>query len=176
MALATGETNAALPHESVVAFEAVFNEVGDLGLACRLLHSLQIDKVARHAEGDVLGQCGIGQVDALRYVGDGSLPRSETVIAYGLTIYPKFALGRRQQPHQQVQRRALATAGATDKADPGALGDVEIDAIQHPRAIAGVPETHGLETNGVPEGQRGGSRLQHFRRQRLIEQIDRIGQ
>ena len=86
LTLAAGKTDTTFAHVNVVATGSAFDKIRDLCLASRLPYPVQIDSVARYTEGDVLGQCGVGQVDALWHVSDGSLPGSETATFDGLTI------------------------------------------------------------------------------------------
>src|ERR1700722_12773963 len=54
--LAAGEPNPALADEGIISLRPALDEFGDLSLARRVAHPLEIDLVARHAKGDVFSQ------------------------------------------------------------------------------------------------------------------------
>ena len=130
----------------------------------------------RHTEGDILREGRIGEVDALRHVRDGSLPRPDPISAQGLGVHQNLAVGRFEETHEQVHGRTLAAAGGAYEADPRPLGDREIQPVQYPWTVARVTKAHPIESNRMPEPQRLGRRLQQFLRYRLIQELDDVRQ
>ena len=75
LTLTAGKSDAALTHRHVIAFGPAFDELGDLRLTRCLFHPIEIDCLARHSEGDVLGNGRVGEINALRHVRDTSSAR-----------------------------------------------------------------------------------------------------
>ena len=67
-----------------------------------------------------------------------------------LPVHQDLPLRRIKQAHQQVKCRALAAAGAADKAYSSPYGYYQIDAIEYPRPVAAVVKANIVETDGVP--------------------------
>ena len=55
LALTAGETDAAFSHDGVVAGGSSFDEISNLRLTSCLSHEVQVDRLRRDAESDVLG-------------------------------------------------------------------------------------------------------------------------
>src|SRR3989344_1232284 len=142
LALATTEAYARFPNESAVTLGPAFNEISDLRLASRQPHPVHVDGFARHTESDVFSQCNVGEVDTLRHVGDSLLPSPPAFAGDCLAIYQNLALRWLQQAHQQIQRGALPATGTAHKTNPCALGNGEVEPVQHPRPVTAVPEAH----------------------------------
>src|ERR1700694_5956354 len=101
--LATGEPYSALPNVGAVALGTAFDEIGYLRLPRRIAHARQIDCGTWHAKGNVLRHGSVSQVDTLWHVSDSALPCTHNTAGYDLPVDEHFALGRRQQTHEQVK-------------------------------------------------------------------------
>ena len=66
------------------------------------------------------------------------LPRSYSVPDHRLTVNQQLTLGREQQAHQYIERRALAAAGASDKPHAHPFADRQIQIVEHPGPATGI--------------------------------------
>ncbi len=113
-------------------------------LRCRILEPDQAQHVARAGADRILRGALVGDLHQDRNVVDRILPghqgcflehQSDPALAHGLgrrePAQPHLAFGRRQQAGENLQQRALATAGGTDERNEAPFRDVEADVVEN---------------------------------------------
>jgi hypothetical protein len=153
LALATRQSCAALAQHRVEPARQPAHELGELGQGERGGHAPVVDVGVAHAEGDVAADRVVEEERLLGDVADVALPGPQHA-GHVAAVHGDASGGRRQQPQQQIDQRALARPRRADDADRLAARDRQVDVEQHRLGLAGVGEGHALEHDRVREADR----------------------
>ena len=111
-----------------------------------------VDVFRRDAEGDVLGDGAVAEENDLRDMRDVALPSLAGVLAERDAIHRQAAARGAEQPHDNVDQRALAAARCTHEADPRALLYLQVDVAKH-RLACMIGELEPAQRQAVLERQ-----------------------
>ena len=100
LALTAREPHPTLTDGGSITLWLGLDEFRDLCTAGRVAYALEVDRLPGDSEGYVLRECRIGQVDALGYVSNRSLPRAHAWTTDRLSVNQDLAFGWREQTHQ----------------------------------------------------------------------------